>query len=766
MGLRTLPFLFAVIVHLAFSSNAGAASPQSGYIHAKQHADRLEILVDNPESDIGNLYIRQFGVVDGPIRLSPGENRYTYHILSQGMPLAHRPVEIAQYTSTGSQLDFLEVEVVEPWIRPNEPSLALTPADIRTLVKRYNLEPRASSVLDRIVAEQDIVLQDPLLIPDVGGTWINDYVCPDHEVALEMVNLHEHRCPVDGHIWTGDSFDSGLATYLHKALSDQTWRMAVAYTVTGDPKYGQRVADILAGYATKYPGYEQHDVSGAPSATGGKAFGQTLDEAEWLTGLIRGQDLIHGSGLMDESAVDAAKQNIFRPAMDVILGNDNGIHNTQCWQNTAVFLAAMVLGEVPIADQVINGPTGLYQQFALGIDADGMWYEGSFGYHFFAFRAMLPMLQSLHRLRPDMSIEDVKQMLSMPLEMAFPNGQLAHLNDGPLQNFDSNLREVYEQALPFFPVSEFCGPLVEYGRGQSMDSVVFGLADLPYQDWVDYPLANNEHSGLAALKSAYTANRSTLVLDYGPHGGLHGHYDKLGINLWRGHTPIFNEVGDIGVDVPMTTNYYRTTLAHNTVVINGQSQHPCGGVLEYFNQKGNSSFIVASADDAYDNVDMRRQITMAQNGHVVDGVEVIASSPVTMDYVLHSPDVVTTNLALSAGDLGYDGPYSYLSNVQVAATDLDFTVRLSGPNGGAILDFIGEPGTQVFIADAPSAPQTQSHQVLIVRRVTDRSVFATTVTKRGSHLDDFSIELDDSNPAKPILRLKTGGEIRFLRFYP
>jgi len=426
----------------------------------------------------------------------------------------------------------------------------------------------------------------------------------------------------------------------------------------------------------------------------------------------------------------------------------------------------MTLGEVTVADEVINGPTGLYQQFDLGIDADGMWYEGSFGYHFFAFRAMLPMLHGLHRLRPDMSIEDAKQMLTMPLEMAFPNGQLAHLNDGPLQNFDSNLREIYEQSLPFFPISEFCGPLVEYGRGQSMDAVVFGVADLPYQDWVDYPLVNNEVSGLAALKSSYTADRSTLVLDYGPHGGLHGHYDKLGINLWRGDTPIANEVGDIGVDVPMTTNYYRTTLAHNTVLINGQSQEACGGVLEHFRADGDNSFILASADDAYEGVTMRRQVTMAQNGHVVDGVEVVASSPGTMDYVLHSPDVITTTLALSAGDLGYSGPYDYLSNVQVATIDQDFSVRLSGPNGGANLDFIGEPGTQVFIANAPSAPQTQSHQVLIIRRTTDRSVFAGTITKRGSQMDDFAIELDDSNPSKPVLRLKTRGEIRFLRFYP
>jgi hypothetical protein len=178
MGLRTLLILIAVSLHLATPQNAGAATPQSGYIEAKQFADRLELQIDHPESGIGNLYIRQFGIVEGPIRLAPGENRYTYRILSQDLPLANRTVEVAQYTSTGLQLDYLECEVVEPWIRPNEPALALTKDDIRTLVKRYNLEQRASTVLGRIVTEMDDELLVALQIPDVGGTWINDYVVP------------------------------------------------------------------------------------------------------------------------------------------------------------------------------------------------------------------------------------------------------------------------------------------------------------------------------------------------------------------------------------------------------------------------------------------------------------------------------------------------------------------------------------------------------------------------------------------------------------
>ncbi|MBC8405841.1 MAG: heparinase II/III family protein [Planctomycetes bacterium] len=215
----------------------------------------------------------------------------------------------------------------------------------------------------------------------------------------------------------------------------------------------------------------------------------------------------------------------------------------------------------------------------------------------------------------------------------------------------------------------------------------------------------------------------------------------------------------------MTFNYYRTSLAHNTVVINGQSQEACSGELEHFTEEGNNSFIVASADDAYADVRLRRQVTMAASGNVVDGVEVVATGTRTIDYVLHSPETIMSTLNFSAGDLGFSGPYDYLSNVRVATTDNDFRLHFLSAAGDSLLDFIGEPGTQIFIADAPGSPQGSSHEVLIVRRITDRTVFGATVTRRGSQLDDFAIELDELIPEQPVLRLKTNGEIRFLRFY-
>jgi len=743
------------------------ASAQAGTIlDAHQVEDRLEVLVINPEREYGSLYFQQAGQIEGPIRLAPGENRYSYRILREGEPLALRSVGIGQFDSSMQMTDSLLVEVVEPWDVPNEPALALTPADIDDLQKRYAFEFRASRTLDKLLDDANEGLAGPVFIPDEGGTWSEGYRCPDHGNYLEMQTLTSHRCPVDGVIWTGKEFDRALATYLHDEAGRQAWIEAVAFILTEDMVYGQRVKDILLGYAAKYPGYPQHDLEGRPSPRGGKAFGQTLDESLWLVDLARAYDLLRGSSLLSEAEMELINENLLRPAMHVLLSNDLGIKNIQAWHNSGIFYAAMMLGDTPTANDALRGPTGLEKQAELGVDADGLWYEGSFGYHYFTFRGMLPMLQALHRLNLQFEPEEIESMLTLPLQMAFPDGSLPMLNNGSFQTFAENLRNDYEQALAFWPTADFCSPLVKYGRGDSYASVIYGLADLPFDDTIEYPGVNFEISGLSAMRTTATGGQTTAVVDYGAHGDFHGHYDKLGLSVWHLGKPVVLEAGAIGYGTALTDGYYKTTLAHNTVLIDGMDQQETAGKLEDFQVVGDNTWLLTSADDAYPGVSFRRQVLNSETGHVVDGVEINAASEVVIDYVLHSAGTISHNYALTSDSLGYGGAYSFLSNVKGKLLTRDLSFRFDGPEGSAVVNVIGEPGTRVFVATAPGYPAGTTHDVLILRRQASHTVFGTTITENGSATDGFEVELDDK-PGDPALFLKIfgSGQVR-LPFYP
>src|SRR5690606_20255686 len=96
--------------------------------------------------------------------------------------------------------------------------------------------------------------------------------------------------------------------------------------------------------------------------------------------------------------------------------------------------------------------------------------------------------------------------------------------------------------------------------------------------------ALQSHSGYAILKSENTH----LLVKYGPHGGGHGHPDKLALELWGYGQALSPDLGTPGYGIPMNNSWYRHTLSHNAVLLNSQSQPPATGKLRHFQTPGES----------------------------------------------------------------------------------------------------------------------------------------------------------------------------------
>src|SRR5205823_501694 len=77
------------------------------------------------------------------------------------------------------------------------------------------------------------------------------------------------------------------------------------------------------------------------------------------------------------------------------------------------------------------------------------------------------------------------------------------------------------------------------------------------------------------------------LMDYGPHGGVHGHYDKLNLILYAsppggkgdemGGEPVFHFY-----DNPLHDEWTKVTLAHNTMAVDERSQAATEGRLLLF----------------------------------------------------------------------------------------------------------------------------------------------------------------------------------------
>jgi len=92
------------------------------------------------------------------------------------------------------------------------------------------------------------------------------------------------------------------------------------------------------------------------------------------------------------------------------------------------------------------------------------------------------------------------------------------------------------------------------------------------------PSVNLPAIGLAILRNG-DGNRledQYLLLKYGPHGGVHGHRDKLEFVYWRHGKELAPDPPICDLNEHWAT-YLQQTAAHNTIVIDGESQLPSTG---------------------------------------------------------------------------------------------------------------------------------------------------------------------------------------------
>jgi len=223
------------------------------------------------------------------------------------------------------------------------------------------------------------------------------------------------------------------------------------------------------------------------------------------------------------------------------------------------------------------------------------------------------------------------------------------------------------------------------------------------------------------------------------------------------------EAGADGYGQAISEDFFRSTLAHSTVVVDGANQAEACGTSAYFDTESGST-ISTKVEDAYPGVTMRRLVHVTEEGHAADMFEVTGSTLHTFDYVLHGNGSVSTNLNLSEGSTGFGGAYSYLRNVKSATTDGDIEIRFTHEGMTNRIKVIGEPGTTVFLAEAPGAPIGTTHPILIVRRIGDHATFAAGITE-GAPMGGFQVDLDTQG-WEPKLEVQRPGsaELRRLSF--
>jgi len=644
---------------------------------------------------------------------------------------------------------------------PPHPRLLLSAEGVEQLRKRIGSETWAKRSWAELKSRADEDLPKPVVLPPRGGNWSHNYVCPTHGARLSRGKQlgewkWEHICPVGDHVLHGDpaqaalDFDGNAISGAHGNYAELVLQHGLVFQVAGDKRHAEKARAILLAYAERYSAYPLHDNQGKPGK-GGRVASQSLTEASWLIDIAQGADLVWDALSKEDQA--AITDKLLRPALtEVILPRRMGIHNIQCRQNSAIGLVGFLIGDGKLVATAIDDPeVGFHQQMERGVLGDGLWLEGSSGYHFFTVAGLWPLTEAARNCGIDLYGPKFKAMFDGPLAMAMPNLVLPNFNDSgtvPLRG----QADLYEIAMARYGEPAY-SRLIEGGERRGRLAMLFGTSRLPSPDRGAHGRNRNlAASGYAILEKGEGRDATWLCIKYGPHGGGHGHPDKNTFVLYSRGEILVTDAGTHAYGSSLHRDWDKTTLAHNTLVVDETSQAAAAGKCIAFGTDHDVSYSITDAGPIYQGVHFTRTAALLTPELVVFVDQVKADSPRLLDIACHAVGSWATNLPAGERWVLPKAPgYSRLTRTQLrSAADAAFTFQAETEGGGrtSLIVAANEP-TELITGYGLLKTTEDLVPVLLQRRSAANAAFVWAISLDGSSVTLRTHEITAQN-GKPV----------------
>jgi hypothetical protein len=503
-----------------------------------------------------------------------------------------------------------EMQVVLP--EREHPFLACTAEELGRLRQAYHGQGAERDTVAARVKEAERFVGEPVEFPPRGGQHNQWYQCDKCEIALRTIDATHHQCPKCGKVYSGPPYDDVIFSRQHSRNLQRMVTAAWAYAISEDKRFAEYAAKVLLGYAQRYEQYPYHSASlDAKSRSGGHLFEQTLNEAADLAGEIGpAYDLIHDSGVLAAADHQAIREGLLLPMLRNIDKNKTGKNNWQTWHDAGMIWGGALVRDPAWVQKAIADPqNGFLYQMGVSVSKEGMWYENSWGYHFYTLGALVNIAETARRLGIDLwSNERLKRMFTLPVYYTMADGMLPRFGD----DTSSSVRRVGRLFEPAYHAYQDPQLLALLGARTSFESLLLGRTAHATAKPAVLESMVFEDAGHAILRAKGEAGL-TAALTFGPYGGFHGHFDKLSF--------VFFGFGrELGVDpgrarsqayrLPIHSKWYKATISHNTVLVDRQSQKPAAGKLLQFESRDAYTVAAARCDEAYPGVKHTRWLLL------------------------------------------------------------------------------------------------------------------------------------------------------------
>jgi hypothetical protein len=483
----------------------------------------------------------------------------------------------------------------------------------------------------------------PAVLPGERGGWWHHYVCPAHGVELEHVGLLSGEFPDGGAPCAyGCRVDTADVRGAWSVLAHQACARAILAAAGGTPDERAAAVALLREYADRYAALGTTGHNGAAGwMLRGRLFHQALTEAIWAVTIGRAARLL-GDPVPELTSGLAEAARIAR---DSLVAEGRFSSNYTAWLDAA---GAACTGK----PEWLDGPHGIFAHVLTGTHADGWEWEASTYYHSFVLRAYRLAIAAVPGVKVPATVRArIDAMADVLRVLVTPGGVLPSLHDGP-----------YRRA--------------EWDRE---------LAELDMRPVARRPVTVYRDAGYAVLHRANPSGGGIqAIVDYGPHGGSHGHLDTLSLYLYGDDVAWQPDPGQVPYGHAYWRRYYASTAAHPTFSVDGLDQAECTGELV----SAGAEEVTVACGTAYEGVSAVRRVVLAPDGTLRDELSVTTDRPRRIAAHLR-PDVPLT-----------------------VRTDVDGTVRtgwgatLHGTHttSGAAARFVTRPGPGP--ADDPQRTRT------------------------------------------------------------
>lgn len=504
-------------------------------------------------------------------------------------------------------------------------------------------------ILEAMRERVDQALQLKLDISPEPGGWWHQYVCPEHSLPLifDLTSPDKHYCPA-GDVYEGEEYDAAFRVFTHRYYADLARDTAVLFQVTSESRYLDTTLAILMQYADLYTGYKGNQQS-QKWMTAGRVFQQALTEAIWTVPLTQSFALISEKCSAQQYA--HIENGLLRPLADVLLSahhelvfkQDKLKSNYNAWLIAGLGHLGFALNDNELIQVAIEKPGGFADHLNAAILSDNTEYEASPYYHNFVVWAYTLLAEvalakgiNLYEMQGSHG-QSIQGMWASLASLMWPDGTIPFLDDGNYwqnSSFDKELCETYEIALHRTEDEHYAWLLdCAYQRqGTPRDSwsaLAYAKHDIQNTPQVVMPSSYLPDAGLAMLRTGEPQNLAAL-LRFGACGAGHKHYDNLGVVFY----PFSADAGNPPYGLETRRTWYQQTAAHNTVLVNGQSQHESVGKLISWTSETNRTEVIATANEAYPGVAFSRKIAI-QSNQIVDEVNLQTSAHTLFDWLLH-----------------------------------------------------------------------------------------------------------------------------------